>query len=85
MALVNSYYHESMIDGCPYAFVKLKIIKVTAYFDTITSNFLKHNLFKNVSKWFSLWETQLQTVEYGPNDAKWIKKKEVTLHSDLKA
>ena len=41
---------------------------------------LEHNLFNNVYKWVTfLWETQIQTIEYGLNDAKWIKKKEFTL------
>ena len=41
---------------------------------------LEHNLFQNVSKWVTfLWQTQIQTLEYGLNDAKRIKKKQVTL------
>ena len=36
---------------------------------------LEHNLFKNVSKWvISLWQTQIQTIKYGLNDKKKIKK-----------
>ena len=33
-------------------------------------NLLKHNLFKNVSKGPAfLWQAQIQTIEYGLNDA----------------
>ena len=41
---------------------------------------LKHNLFKNVSKGPAiLWKTQIQTIEYGLNDAIRIKKNEFIL------
>ena len=37
---------------------------------------LEHNLFKNVSKYvIFLWNTQIQTIKYGLNDTKMIKKK----------
>ena len=36
---------------------------------------LEHNYFKNVSKWvIFLWKTQIQTIEYDPNDTKMIEK-----------
>ena len=36
---------------------------------------LEHNLFKNESKWDTfLWQTQIQSIGYGLNDAKRIKK-----------
>ena len=48
------------------------------------------NLFKNVSKWaIFLRQTQIQTINYGLNDTKRIKKKQVILilysfaHSDM--
>ena len=41
---------------------------------------LEPNLFKNVSNWGSfLWQTQIQTIEYGLNDMKRIEKKQGTL------
>ena len=44
------------------------------------SRLLEHNLFKNVSKWvIFLWKKQIQTIKYGLNFTKKIKKKQVTL------
>ena len=41
---------------------------------------LEHNLFKNVFKWvIFLWKSQIQTIKYGLNDTKRMKKKQVTL------
>ena len=38
---------------------------------------LEHNLFKNASNWvIFLWDKQIQTIKYGLNDAKRIKKKQ---------
>ena len=41
---------------------------------------LKHNIFKNVSKGPAfLWQTQIQAIEYGLNDAIRIKKNEALM------
>ena len=41
---------------------------------------LEHNSFENVSNLVTfLWQTLIQTIEYGLNDMKRIKKKQVTL------
>ena len=41
---------------------------------------LEHTLFKNVSNRVTfLWQTQIQTIEYGLNDTKRITKNQVTL------
>ena len=54
--------------------IALKFMK-EALFD-----WLKHNLFKNVSNWVTFfWQTQIQTIKYGLNDTKRIKEKQVTL------
>ena len=46
----------------------------------VLSILIEHNLFKNVSNWVTfLWEMQIQTIKYGLNDTKMIKKKEFTL------
>ena len=44
------------------------------------SNYLEYNSIKNVSNWVTfLWQTQIQTIKYGLNDTKRIRKKLVTL------
>ena len=44
------------------------------------SNYLEYNSIKNVSNWVTfLGQTQIQTIKYGHNDTKRIKKKQVTL------
>ena len=42
-------------------------------------NWLEHNVFKIVSKWvIILWQTQIQTIKYGLNGTKMIKKRNKT-------
>ena len=44
---------------------------------------LEHNLFRNILNWVAfLWQTQIQTIIYGLNDAKRTKKKQITLILD---
>ena len=60
--------------------MKYVVMEYERYNLSNTTTLLEHTLFKNVSKWvIFLWQTQIQTIKYGLNDKKRIKKKQVTL------
>ena len=82
---MNERYHIRDWKKSPKGTISLQMFfsEARLYLDNFSWNYLrtlKHNLFKNVSKWVTiLWQTQIQTIKYGLNNTKRIKKYQVTV------